>query len=137
MQKLVLLMDKLKIQLINKFVEVIQIVIAEVLQISYDPSTVSLKELLGFFYKTHDPTTLNSQGPDQGTQYRSAIFTHDDEDLKIAKQVTEEYQPKWGNAIVTKVEPIKNFYDAEDYHQLYLHNNPSGYECPTHFVRNI
>ncbi|CAM9015837.1 unnamed protein product [Wickerhamomyces anomalus] len=107
------------------------------LQISYDPKQVSLKELLSFFYKIHDPTTLDRQGADTGTQYRSAIFTHDDEDLKIAKQVTEEYQPKWQNSIITKIEPIKNFYDAEDYHQLYLDKNPTGYHCPTHFVREF
>jgi len=112
-------------------------IVAEVLQISYDPKQVSLKELLGFFYKIHDPTTLDRQGGDVGTQYRSAIFTHSDDDLKIAKEVTKEYQPKWSNSISTKIEPIKNFYDAEDYHQLYLDKNPTGYHCPTHFVREF
>lgn len=113
------------------------ILVAEVLQISYDPQQVSLKELVSFFYRIHDPTTIDRQGGDVGTQYRSAIFTHGDEDLKIVKLVTEEFQPKWNNSITTKIEPIKNFYDAEDYHQLYLDKNPSGYHCPTHFVRDI
>ncbi|KAH3677044.1 hypothetical protein WICMUC_001950 [Wickerhamomyces mucosus] len=109
----------------------------EFLQISYDPAKVSLKELISFFYKIHDPTTVNSQGADTGTQYRSAIFYHNEDDLKIIDQVTKEFEPKWGNKIVTKIEPIKNFYDAEDYHQLYLDKNPEGYHCPTHFVRDL
>lgn len=110
---------------------------AEVLQISYEPSQVSLRELISFFYKIHDPTTVDSQGPDQGTQYRSAIFYHSEEDLPIIQEVTKEYQPKWNNAIVTKIEPIKNFYDAEAYHQAYLENNPAGYHCPSHFIREF
>ncbi|KAH3676525.1 hypothetical protein WICPIJ_009056 [Wickerhamomyces pijperi] len=110
---------------------------AEVLQISYDPSVVTLRELIEFFYKTHDPTTLNSQGRNKGTQYRSAIFYHEAEDLKIIEEVTQEYQAKWGNNITTRIEPIINFYDAEEYHQAYLEKNPEGYHCPTHFVREF
>ncbi|CDR38312.1 CYFA0S02e00166g1_1 [Cyberlindnera fabianii] len=110
---------------------------AEVLQISYDPAQLPLKELLSFFYRIHDPTTKNQQGNDIGTQYRSAIFTHSDEDLEIAKQVTEEFQPKWGNKIVTKIEPIKSWVEAEDYHQEYLDKNPYGYHCENHFVRDL
>ena len=110
---------------------------AEVLQISYNPATISLKELVDFFFRIHDPTTTNSQGPDVGTQYRSALFAHSPEDLAKIEQLKEQWQPKWGNKIVTDVELIKNFYEAEDYHQLYLDKNPEGYACPTHFVRDI
>lgn len=109
----------------------------EVLQISYDPKKCSLKDLLDFFFRIHDPTTLNAQGPDVGTQYRSAIFTHTPEDFEEAKKLKEEWQPKWRNKIITEVNPIKNFYEAEDYHQIYLDKNPAGYACPTHFVRNL
>lgn len=94
-------------------------------------------DLLSFFYRIHDPTTLNQQGPDTGTQYRSAIYPHSEEDLKIAEEVTKEFNPKWNNSIKTEIELIKNFYDAEDYHQLYLDKNPEGYHCPTHFIRDI
>ncbi|KAH3683155.1 hypothetical protein WICPIJ_005898 [Wickerhamomyces pijperi] len=114
---------------------------AEVLQISYEPSQITLIELISFFYKIHDPTTVDSQGPDQGTQYRSAIFYHYPEDLSVIEQVTKEYQTKWksstGRDLVTKIEPIKNYYDAEDYHQAYLENNPQGYHCPSHFIREL
>lgn len=110
---------------------------AEVLQMAYNPKIVTLKELVDFFFRIHDPTTLNSQGPDVGTQYRSALFASTPEDLKELLSLKEQWQPKWNNHIQTKVEMINNFYDAEDYHQLYLQNNPSGYECPTHYIRDI
>ncbi|CAR24659.1 Peptide-methionine (S)-S-oxide reductase [Lachancea thermotolerans] len=110
---------------------------AEVLQISFDPKTVSLKELVDFFFRIHDPTTVNSQGPDVGTQYRSAILTHTQEDLEECRRLKEQWQPKWGNKIVTEVTMCTNFYDAEEYHQLYLDNNPQGYACPTHYVRDL
>ncbi|CAI4061103.1 hypothetical protein SUVZ_05G1150 [Saccharomyces uvarum] len=110
---------------------------AEVLQVSYNPKIVTLKELTDFFFRIHDPTTSNSQGPDQGTQYRSGLFAHSDADLKELAQIKAEWQPKWGNKIATLVEPIKNFYDAEEYHQLYLDKNPQGYACPTHYLRDI
>lgn len=110
---------------------------AEVLQVSYDPKVVTLKELVDFFFRIHDPTTTNAQGPDMGTQYRSCLFAHTQEDLEEIKKIKEQWQPKWHNKIVTEVEPIKNYYDAEDYHQLYLDKNPTGYACPTHYVRDI
>ncbi|CCD23646.1 peptide-methionine-S-sulfoxide reductase NDAI_0B06140 [Naumovozyma dairenensis CBS 421] len=110
---------------------------AEALQIAYNPNTIKLKELVDFFFRIHDPTTVNFQGPDQGTQYRSGLFAHSDEDLKELELLKKEWQPKWGNKIVTQVEPIHNFYDAEEYHQLYLTKNPEGYACPTHYVRDI
>lgn len=110
---------------------------AEVLQVSYNPKIVSLKDLTDFFFRIHDPTTVNSQGPDVGTQYRSALFASTPEDLKELQALKEQWQPKWGNKIKTEVELIKNFYDAEEYHQLYLDKNPSGYACPTHYIRDI
>jgi len=109
---------------------------AEALRIEFDPSVVSYSELVEHFYRTHDPTTVNSQGNDQGTQYRSAIFYHSPEQLKTAQAVTEEVQAKHftpkGKKIVTEISPAGPWYDAEEYHQEYLHKNPSGYQCPTH-----
>jgi peptide-methionine (S)-S-oxide reductase len=109
---------------------------AEALQFSYDPKTVSFDTLIDFFYRMHDPTTLNAQGPDVGTQYRSAIFYHSPEQKKTAEEVQERLQKNfYKNKIVTEIIPIDTFWDAETYHQLYLDNNPSGYACPTHFLR--
>jgi peptide-methionine (S)-S-oxide reductase len=99
---------------------------------TFDPSIVSYRQLLEFFYRMHDPTTLNRQGGDMGTQYRSAIFTHGDEQQSIAEAVTEKVGKEWwkNKPITTVVTPAGQWWDAEDYHQLYLHNNPRGYECP-------
>lgn len=109
---------------------------AEALQIVYDPKVLSYEDILDFFFRIHDPTTLNSQGPDKGTQYRSAIFTQDLEEQNVAEQVKQRFQDTfWSRPIVTDIIPIKNWYDAEDYHQKYLEKNKDGYECPTHFVR--
>lgn len=111
---------------------------AEAAQIKYDPSKVSYAELIEFFYRTHDPTQLNQQGNDRGTQYRTAIFAHDQNQLDIAKKVTEEVQKKHfdpkGKKIVTQLEvrPKEDFFPADDYHQQYLINNPNGYHCSTH-----
>ncbi|EJD40147.1 methionine sulfoxide reductase A [Auricularia subglabra TFB-10046 SS5] len=109
---------------------------AEAVRLEFDPAQVSYAELVDFFYRTHDPTTLNSQGPDTGTQYRSAIFTHSKEQEETAQRVTTEVQQKHfdpkGKKIVTTIEPATDWYDAEDYHQEYLFKNPTGYQCPTH-----
>ncbi|KAF8841627.1 PMSR-domain-containing protein [Paxillus ammoniavirescens] len=109
---------------------------AEALRIEFDPSVVSYDELVEFFYRTHDPTTVNKQGADTGTQYRSAIFTHSPEQTTVAKRVTEEVQAKHftpkGKEIVTEILEAGPWYDAELYHQLYLFKNPDGYQCPTH-----
>ncbi|KAI9573469.1 peptide methionine sulfoxide reductase MsrA [Boletus coccyginus] len=109
---------------------------AEALRIEFDPSVVTYDELVEFFYRTHDPTTVNKQGADTGTQYRSAIFTHSPEQESIAKRVTEEVRAKHftpkGRKIVTEILQAGPWYDAEDYHQLYLFKNPRGYQCPTH-----
>lgn len=110
---------------------------AEALQISYEPSQLPASDILSIFFRIHDPTTVNAQGPDHGTQYRSAIFVHNEEDLKLAKDIKEEFQTEWypKDKIVTQIETIDSWYDAEDYHQEYLDKNPGGYECPTHFLR--
>jgi len=107
---------------------------AEALKIEFDPSVVSYAELVEFFYRTHDPTTLNRQGGDTGTQYRSAIFTHSASQAEIAKRVTDEVQVEHfaKKKIVTEILEAGAWWDAEDYHQLYLYKNPSGYQCPTH-----
>ncbi|KAK9470318.1 peptide methionine sulfoxide reductase MsrA [Dipodascopsis tothii] len=110
---------------------------AEALQISFDPTVVSYDTLIDFFFRMHDPTQSNRQGPDVGSQYRTAIFFHTPEQEQIAKTVKERLQKSFypGHPIVTEIVPMGTFWDAETYHQLYLHNNPSGYECPTHFLR--
>ena len=105
---------------------------AEAVQVTFDPSIVSYRQLLEFFYRMHDPTTLNRQGMDVGTQYRSAIFTHNDEQQSIAQAVTDQVGKEWwkGSPVTTVITPIGKWWDAEHYHQLYLQNNPGGYECP-------
>ncbi|KAJ7067399.1 peptide methionine sulfoxide reductase [Mycena amicta] len=109
---------------------------AEAVRIEYDPAKVGYAELVEFFYRTHDPTTVNRQGGDTGTQYRSAIFTTSPEQEAIAKRVTEEVQEKHftprDSKIVTEIIAAGPWWNAEDYHQLYLFKNPGGYQCPTH-----
>lgn len=104
---------------------------AEVLQVTFDPQVVSFKEILEVFFTIHDPTTLNSQGADMGTQYRSAIFYHTPEEKTIAEQVIKEITAAgiWDVPIVTEVAPFKAFYPAEDYHQEYYKNNPEQPYC--------
>lgn len=98
---------------------------AEVVQITFDPSVVSYREILKVFFDIHDPTTLNRQGADVGTQYRSAIFYRDDEQKRIAEEVIQEMTTAgvWDDPIVTEVAPFKVFYRAEDYHQEYFARN--------------
>ncbi|KAF7326168.1 Peptide methionine sulfoxide reductase [Mycena kentingensis (nom. inval.)] len=109
---------------------------AEAVRIEFDPAIVSYAELVEFFYRTHDPTAVNRQGGDVGTQYRSAIFTTTPEQAEIAKEVTEEVQEKHftpkGAKIATTIESAGPWWDAEIYHQMYLFKNPTGYQCPTH-----
>ncbi|RSH91520.1 Peptide-methionine (S)-S-oxide reductase [Saitozyma podzolica] len=107
---------------------------AEAVRVDYQKGSVGYGELVEFFYRTHDPTTKDSQGPDRGTQYRSAIFYHSPEQKEIAEKVTAEVQEKYlkNRKIVTEITEAGPWYDAEDYHQEYLTNNPGGYECPTH-----
>ncbi len=103
---------------------------AEVVQLTFDRKAISYRELLQVFFTLHDPTTLNRQGADVGTQYRSAVFYHDDEQRKTALDVVREFDGSkvWKKPIVTEVVPFKVFYKAEDHHQEYFQNNrQSGY----------
>lgn len=104
---------------------------AEVLQITYDPSVISYAELLEVFWKTHDPTTLNRQGNDVGTQYRSAVFYHDEEQKAAAEKYKKELNESgaFGNPIVTEITEASIFYKAEDYHQNYFNENGSQPYC--------
>ena len=113
---------------------------AEALQILYDPKTLTYRQILEFFYRMHDPTTANRQGPDVGTQYRSAVYFHGPEQERVAREVTVQADAQWYGGpgkIVTEIVPAGPWWDAEDYHQLYLHKNPAGYECPSHFLRKL
>ncbi len=104
---------------------------AEVVQVTFDPAVLSYRDLLKVFFAIHDPTTLNRQGADVGTQYRSAIFTHSDEQEKIADEVIAELNAEkiWDDPIVTEVVPAESFYPAEDYHQEYFRRNPNQGYC--------
>jgi peptide methionine sulfoxide reductase msrA/msrB len=109
---------------------------AEAVEIVFDPSVVSYESILRYFFRLHDPTTLNRQGNDRGTQYRSAIFYHDEEQRKIAERVKSEVDRsgKWPAKVVTQIVPAGPFYPAEDYHQDYLQKHPHGYTC--HYLRD-
>jgi peptide-methionine (S)-S-oxide reductase len=104
---------------------------AEVVQIKFDPNVISYKEILQVFFATHDPTTLNRQGNDVGTSYRSAIFYHTDEQRRIAEEVIREITEEgvYDDPIVTEIAPFDKFYIAEDYHQEYFANNPNQPYC--------
>ncbi len=96
---------------------------AEVVEVEYDPSKVSYEELLEVFWENHDPTTPNRQGPDVGTQYRSAIFYHDPEQEAAARASKEEAQTRFKDPIVTEITSASEFYRAEEYHQRYFEKN--------------
>ena len=104
---------------------------AEVVQVTFDPRAVSFRELLEVFFTIHDPTTLNRQGADVGTQYRSAVFYHTPEQREAAREVVRELTEAgvWGAPIVTEVVPLDKFYEAESYHQKYFQKNPSQPYC--------
>ena len=104
---------------------------AEVVQITYDPDVVSFRDLLDVFFTIHDPTTLNRQGNDVGTQYRSAIFYHSPEQKAVAEQTIADVEAQhiWNDRIVTQVVAAEPFYIAEDYHQEYFANNPNQGYC--------
>ena len=104
---------------------------AEVVQIAFDPDMVSFRELLEVFFTIHDPTTLNRQGNDVGTQYRSAIYYHDEEQRLVAEEVIEEMTVAglWDDPIVTEVTALDTFYEAEEYHQQYFEKNPFQPYC--------
>ncbi len=104
---------------------------AEVCRIVFDPSKITFDELLEVFWKTHDPTTPDQQGNDRGPQYRSAVFYHNEEQ----KRLSEEYKAQlnksgaWSKPVITSIEPLKNYYEAEDYHQNYFNTNPDQLYC--------
>ncbi len=104
---------------------------AEAVEITYDPTKTSYKKLLDFFFQIHNPTTLNQQGNDVGTSYRSAIFYGTEEEKKIAEEMIEivNESGRWNDRVVTTLEPLTRFWQAEDYHQDYLVQNPGGYTC--------
>lgn len=104
---------------------------AEVIQVTFDPQKISFKELLEVFFRTHDPTTLNRQGADVGTQYRSALFYHSEDQKKIAEAVKKETDAAkiWDDPIVTEIARFDAFYKAEEYHQNYYNQNANQAYC--------
>jgi peptide-methionine (S)-S-oxide reductase len=104
---------------------------AEVVQVTFDPASISFSELLEVFFSVHDPTTLNRQGADEGTQYRSIILYHDEQQRQAAEKMIVKLttQAVWENPIVTQIEPLGEFYPAESYHQGYYRNNPGQGYC--------
>ena len=96
---------------------------AEVVKIEFDDTKISYEDILRYFFEFHDPTTLNRQGPDVGTQYRSEIFVHNEDQNKIASKILNEFNEKFKGKIVTKISKSKNYSKAEDYHQKYLEKN--------------
>ena len=109
---------------------------AESIEVEYDASKITYADILGYFFRMHNPTTVNQQGNDKGTQYRSVIFFHNEEQKKVAtdliKKITDA--KKWDKPVVTQLVPVTKFYPAEDYHQDYLKKNPGGYTC--HWMRD-
>lgn len=108
---------------------------AEGLEITYDPNATSYKELLDYFFRVHDPTTVDKQGNDLGSSYRSAIFIQDEQEKEAANDVIKivDDSGNWPDKVVTILEPYTKFWPAEEYHQDYLVKNPNGYTC--HFER--
>ncbi|MBL8795004.1 MAG: peptide-methionine (S)-S-oxide reductase MsrA [Planctomycetia bacterium] len=104
---------------------------AEVVQLTFDPTVISFREILEIFFGTHDPTTLNRQGADVGTQYRSAIFYHSPEQQRVAEALIAELNAAgiWDAPIVTEVVPLQSFFKAEEYHQEYFRRNPYQPYC--------
>ncbi|HHT36689.1 MAG TPA: peptide-methionine (S)-S-oxide reductase MsrA [Firmicutes bacterium] len=102
---------------------------AEVVQITFDPEVITYEELLEVFFKVHDPTTLNRQGEDVGTQYRSVVFYHNDEQKTAVEAAIAENQKLWDDPIVSEVAPYTVFYPAEDYHREYFKHNPNQTYC--------
>ncbi|MBI4411951.1 MAG: peptide-methionine (S)-S-oxide reductase MsrA [Deltaproteobacteria bacterium] len=109
---------------------------AEAIEVVFDPVQISYEALLDYFFRLHDPTTLNRQGHDVGSQYRSAIFYHSDAQKETALKVRDRVNRsgKWKKEIVTEIVPASTFYAAEEYHQDYLMKNPGGYSC--HYLRD-
>ncbi len=112
---------------------------AEVVRLEFEPEAIGFHELLEVFFTIHDPTQLNRQGPDVGTQYRSAIYTHDDEQHEMATAYVDALEREGGfdDPIVTEIEPLETFYEAEEYHQDYFEKNPTDAYCSMHATPKI
>ncbi|CAM1342427.1 peptide-methionine (S)-S-oxide reductase MsrA [Tenacibaculum amylolyticum] len=108
---------------------------AEGIELTYNPEETNFKEILDYFYRVHDPTTIDRQGNDRGSSYRSAIFYQNDEEKQIAEDFIKvvDASNRWPSKVVTTLEPFTKFWVAEEYHQDYLVKNPNGYTC--HFER--
>jgi len=104
---------------------------AEGIEITYNPDETDFREILDYFYRIHNPTTVDQQGNDRGSSYRSAIFFQNEEEKQIAKEIIKivDQSERWGAKVVTTLEPFTKFWPAEDYHQDYLVKNPNGYTC--------
>jgi peptide-methionine (S)-S-oxide reductase len=102
---------------------------AECVQVTFDPARIRYEDLLEWFFRSHDPTTLNRQGADEGTQYRSAIFWHDEAQREAAQQAIAKYKPQFASPIVTEVTAASRFWPAEQYHQDYFRLNPEQGYC--------
>lgn len=104
---------------------------AEGIEITYDANVTNFREILDYFFRIHNPTTIDRQGNDRGSSYRSAIFIQNEEELKIAEEVIEivNKSARWGDKVVTTLEPFSTFWTAEPEHQDYLEKNPNGYTC--------
>jgi peptide-methionine (S)-S-oxide reductase len=102
---------------------------AEVVKLSFDADRISLREVLEIFFVVHDPSTLNRQGNDVGTQYRSGIYWHDESQVAVARQVLDEANVASGGRVVTELKPLDNYWRAEDYHQHYFANHPDAGYC--------
>lgn len=102
---------------------------AEAVEVTYDPDVINYNELLTTFWQCHDPTTLNRQGPDIGSQYRSGIYTHSDEQRQLAEASKTQAQQQFSQSIVTEIKPAQPFWPAEDYHQQYLAKRSLKFSC--------
>jgi peptide-methionine (S)-S-oxide reductase len=105
---------------------------AEVVQVEYDPEAISYGKLLEAFFTIHDPTQLNRQGPDVGTQYRSIVLYHDDEQREQAQAYIDALDEEYDDEVVTELDPLESFYEAEEYHQNYFEKNPNDAYCTFH-----
>ena len=110
---------------------------AEVVQVEYDPGEIEYDELLAVFFATHDPTQLNRQGPDVGTQYRSIVLYHDDEQRRQTEAYIEALATEYDDEVVTEVVPLETFYPAEEHHQDYYEKNPNDAYCNFHAAPKV
>ncbi|MFB6138695.1 MAG: peptide-methionine (S)-S-oxide reductase MsrA [Halobacteriaceae archaeon] len=110
---------------------------AEVVQVEYDPGGVSYEDLLAVFFASHDPTQVNRQGPDVGSQYRSIVLVHDEEQRRAAEAYVEALDAKYDDEVVTEVEPLETFYRAEERHQDYFAKHPEDVYCRAHAAPKV